>query len=211
MHEGTLAELQAATGLTTLTEMFLQGLAADAGGGRRMSAASPATPSPAAGDSVAPRRPADAQGAARDAPRPPHDRHAGADAAARLSAAQPGLQAVPAVELRRRPSLRGWRIAASRASSEVVVLDAARAGRRAAREQSRPATRAVGRPAAGTARRRTWRSRPRRPRPTPFVECDVDRGALEEAGPSGDIDLGVRCAQVRDNRAGGQSDPTISS
>lgn len=28
MHEGTLAELQAATGLTTLTEMFLQGLAA---------------------------------------------------------------------------------------------------------------------------------------------------------------------------------------
>jgi hypothetical protein len=28
MHEGTLAQLQAATGLTTLTEMFLQGLAA---------------------------------------------------------------------------------------------------------------------------------------------------------------------------------------
>jgi ABC-2 type transport system ATP-binding protein/sodium transport system ATP-binding protein len=28
MHEGTLAELQAATGLTTITEMFLQGLAA---------------------------------------------------------------------------------------------------------------------------------------------------------------------------------------
>jgi ABC-2 type transport system ATP-binding protein/sodium transport system ATP-binding protein len=27
MHEGTLAELQAATGYTTLTEMFLAGLA----------------------------------------------------------------------------------------------------------------------------------------------------------------------------------------
>jgi ABC-2 type transport system ATP-binding protein/sodium transport system ATP-binding protein len=29
MHEGTLAELQAATGLTSLTEMFLAGLARD--------------------------------------------------------------------------------------------------------------------------------------------------------------------------------------
>jgi ABC-2 type transport system ATP-binding protein/sodium transport system ATP-binding protein len=29
MHEGTLAELQAATGLATLTEMFLRGLAAE--------------------------------------------------------------------------------------------------------------------------------------------------------------------------------------
>jgi hypothetical protein len=28
MHQGTLADLQAATGLSTLTEMFLRGLAA---------------------------------------------------------------------------------------------------------------------------------------------------------------------------------------
>ena len=107
-------------------------------------------PPPRSADhSVAPRsRPvgralaADAQGTARDAARPPHDHHAGADAATGLSAAQRGLPAVFLFQATpKRPTLNGglpctneetarqvWRAARDRRPADPSEIDGAGEG-----------------------------------------------------------------------------------